>query len=312
MQYKEFKDGVQLSRLGMGAMRLPVKGDDSQIDYERQLEEQLRRLKMDRIDFYLLHGIQDSFVDDILASGCVEYFDRLKTEGKIRYLGFSFHGSPETLKKAIQYYPWDFVQMQLNYYDWYCGNAEEIYRILEDARIPVMVMEPVHGGLLADLTEDAIAVLKNLDPECSQASWAMRWVMSRKQVQVVLSGMSDQAQLADNVKTFSEGRTLNEDEESALKEAAQIQYRKVAVPCTSCRYCTPNCPMDLDIPVLLRAYNEAKIGGEWRLTGLTALPKEKLPENCIGCGACTQHCPQSFDIPGYMRELKEMIERLAG
>ena len=344
MQYMEFKDGIRLSRLGMGAMRLPVKGNDSEIDfekakeiidaamdsginyydtayiyhggkseaflgealkgyprasfyvadkfnfqadpdYERQFEEQLRRLQMDRIDFYLLHGIQDSFADDILNSGCVEYFNRLKGQGKIRYLGFSFHGSPEALKKAVRYYPWDFVQMQLNYYDWYCGNAEEIYQILEEAKIPVMVMEPVHGGLLANLTAESAEVLKKLDPALSLASWAMRWVMSRDQVQVVLSGMSDMGQLLDNVETFSEGKTLTGEEETAVWEAAMIQYRKIAVPCTSCRYCIPHCPMELDIPFLLRAYNAAKVGGEWRLTSLSALPEAKMPGNCIGCGA---------------------------
>ena len=100
-------------------------------DYRKQFAEQLRRLKMDRIDFYLLHGIQDSFVDDILASGAIEYFDSLKKEGKIRYFGFSFHGSPQALRKLIDAYPWDFVQMQLNYYDWYCTGAKELYDILE-------------------------------------------------------------------------------------------------------------------------------------------------------------------------------------
>lgn len=210
MQYKNFKNEISLSRLGMGAMRLPTCGSSADIDYEKaqaiidsamksginyydtayiyhggrseeflgaalakyprdsfyvadkfnfqaepdyrkQFAEQLRRLKMDRIDFYLLHGIQDSFVDDILASGAIEYFDLLKKEGKIRYFGFSFHGSPQALRKLIDAYPWDFVQMQLNYYDWYCTGAKELYDILEQANIPVMVMEPVHGGMLARL-----------------------------------------------------------------------------------------------------------------------------------------------------------------
>lgn len=154
--------------------------------------------------------------------------------------------------------------MQLNYYDWYCGNAEEIYQILEEAKIPVMVMEPVHGGLLVNLTEESAEVLKKLDPARSLASWAMRWVMSRKQVQEVLSGMSDMGQLLDNVETFSEGKTLTAGEETAVWEAAMIQCRKIAVPCMSCRYCTPHCPMELNIPFLLRAYIEAKVGGKFK------------------------------------------------
>lgn len=368
MQYKKFKDGVSLSRLGMGAMRLPVKDSDAEIDYEkakaiidagmksginyydtayiyhggkseeflgetlkayprdsfyvadkynlqaepdfeRQFAEQLRRLQMNHIDFYLLHGIQDSFADDILSNGCIAYFDRMKKEGKIRYLGFSFHGSPQMLRKILETYSWDFVQMQLNYYDWYCGDAKALYEILEQAGIPIMVMEPVHGGMLANLRQEAADVLRKLDSSCSQASWAMRWVMEHPQVQVVLSGMSAPAQLADNVRTFDETKPLTDREQTAIREAALLQYAAVAVACTGCRYCCPNCPMGLDIPLLLRAYNEAKIGGAWRLTSVLALPEEKRPTSCIGCGACTKHCPQSFDIPGYMSEMKRMMNR---
>lgn len=368
MQYKKFKDGISLSRLGMGAMRLPVKGSDAEIDYEkakaiidtgmksginyydtayiyhggkseeflgealktyprdsfyvadkynlqaepdfeRQFAEQLRRLQMDHIDFYLLHGIQDNFAEEILNNGCIEYFDKLKQEGKIRYLGFSFHGSPQMLERIIQAYPWDFAQMQLNYYDWYCGDAKVLYEILEQAGIPVMVMEPVHGGMLANLRQEAADVLQRLDSSCSQASWAMRWVLDHPQVQVVLSGMSDSAQLADNVGTFDQAKPLTDREYSAIREAASLQYAAVAVACTGCRYCCPNCPMGLDIPLLLRAYNEAKIGGAWRLTSVLALPEEKRPTSCIGCGACTKHCPQSFDVPGYMSEMKRMMSR---
>lgn len=368
MQYKEFKDDVSLSMLGMGAMRLPVKGSDAEIDYEkaeaiidaamknginyydtayiyhggkseeflgkalkkyprssfyvadkynlqaepdfeRQFAKQLDRLQMDSIDFYLLHGIQDSFAEEILANGCIDYFDRMKTEKKIRYLGFSFHGSPQMLQKILKAYPWDFAQMQLNYYDWYCGDAETLYEMLEQANIPIMVMEPVHGGMLADLRPEAAKVLHKLEPSRSQASWAMRWVMSHPQVQVVLSGMSNPEQLADNAATFDDAKALNGEEMMVVREAALLQYAAVAVACTGCRYCCPNCPMELDIPLLLRAYNEAKIGGAWRLTSVLALPEEKRPTSCIGCGVCMKHCPQSFDIPGYMNEMKKMMNR---
>lgn len=264
---------------------------------------------MDRIDFYLLHGIQDSFVDDILASGAIEYFDSLKKEGKIRYFGFSFHGSPQALRKLIDAYPWDFVQMQLNYYDWYCTGAKELYDILEQANIPVMVMEPVHGGMLARLRADAAEVLAQLGAECSQASWAIRWVLSRPQVQVILSGMSDTDQLADNAATVSASLPLSDAENEAIRKAAMLQYAGVAVACTGCRYCCPNCPKGLDIPLLLRAYNDAKIGGAWRLTSVLALPEYKRPTSCIGCGACMRHCPQSFEIPKYMQEMKQMMQK---
>jgi len=155
-------------------------------DYKKQFSEQLRRLDMEYIDFYLLHGIQDNFQEDMLTSGCIEYFDEQKKAGSIRYLGFSFHGNPGNLRKVVERYPWDFAQIQLNYYDWCFGDAKELYEILEEAGIPVMVMEPVHGGLLAKLTDEAAALLKEHAPGASLASWAMRWRVGLHAVLVVL------------------------------------------------------------------------------------------------------------------------------
>lgn len=369
MRYKKFKDGIELSRLGMGTMRMPViDGNDAKIDFEKaqdiidncmekginyydtayiyhkgnsesflgkalakypresfyvadkfnlqanpdyrkQFDEQLERLQMDYIDFYLLHAIQDSFADEILKNGCISYFDDLKKQGKIKYLGFSFHGSPKVLSEILPVYPWDFVQIQLNYYDWYFGDAKELYEILSAADIPVMVMEPVHGGLLANLNEDAGRILKAANEKASLASWAMRWVMSLDQVQVVLSGMSDNLQAEDNIHTFDEALPLTGEDEKRIEEAAKIQHAAVAVACTSCRYCCPDCPAGLDIPRLIKAYNEAKIGGTWRLGSLLSFPKEKRPTACIGCGACTKHCPQNFAIPEIMDEMKRSLEK---
>lgn len=368
MQIKEFKGSIRISRLGMGAMRLPVANqDDSNIDYKKakaiidhcmksginyydtayiyhggkseeflgealseyprdsfyvadkfnlqanpdyriQFARQLERLQMEYIDFYLLHGIQDSFADTMLESGCVGFFDTMKKEGKIRHLGFSYHGSPERLPEILKVYPWDFVQIQLNYYDWYFGDARKLYEILTEADIPVMVMEPVHGGLLANLTEEAGKELISEAPDSSLASWAMRWVMSLKNVQVVLSGMSNEEQVADNINTFEKALPLTDEEQKIIKKAAEIQYSAVAVACTACRYCCPDCPMGLDIPFLLKSYNEAKLGGAWRLEGLNALAKDKRPAACVGCNSCKEHCPQGFDIPKYMMEMKDMME----
>ena len=370
MRYKEYKEIKDLSRLGMGLMRLPVlDGDYGRIDYEKakaiidrcmknginyydtayiyhngkseefagkalagypresyyiadkfnfqaepdyekQFEEQLRRLQMDYIDFYLLHGIQDNFQDDILSSGCIDYFDEQKKNGRIHYLGFSFHGNPENLRKMLDQYPWDFVQIQLNYYDWYFGHAKELYEILETAQIPVMVMEPVHGGLLANLTDDAAAVLKEYSPDASQASWAMRWVMGLPGVQVVLSGMSDTVQAEDNLTTFDQAIPLSDEEQHLIYQAATIQRKAVAVPCSSCRYCCADCPAGLDIPELLKYYNDYKLGGAWRLAGISAMPEEKRPTACIGCGSCTRHCPQGLETPKYMEELKNVLNEM--
>lgn len=214
------------------------------------------------------------------------------------------------MKRMLSAYSWDFVQIQLNYYDWEYGNQRRLYEILTEAKIPVMVMEPVHGGILARLNEKANALLKEADPDASLASWAMRWVMSLDNVQVVLSGMGDLDQVADNAKTFSEARYVSDEEKALLKKAASFLRRDIAVPCTSCRYCCPNCPRGLDIPTLLAAYNDAKADAAWRLVNIIGLPQEKQPFNCIVCGACTEHCPQALPIPETMADMAKMMSNL--
>lgn len=280
-------------------------------DYKKQFPEQLSRLNMEYIDFYLIHGIQDAWMDQFLECGALRYFDELKKQGKIRNLGFSFHASPDSLRKLLKIYPWDFVQIQLNYLDWYYGDAKELYEILEEAEIPIMIMEPVRGGKLANLTPEAEAILKEAEPEASIASWALRFVMSRPQVQVVLSGMSNLEQMEDNLHIFLETACLTEEEEALVKKAADEFRSKVGVGCTACRYCTPNCPIGLDIPKILSLYNDVKlVNEEWRATFADAMPEGKRPEDCIGCGACTGHCPQSLDVPAVMKEMAEIRKKL--
>ncbi len=219
--------------------------------------------------------------------------------------------APDSLRKLLKIYPWDFVQIQLNYLDWYYGDAKELYEILEEAEIPIMIMEPVRGGKLANLTPEAEAILKEADPEASIASWALRFVMSRPQVQVVLSGMSNLEQMEDNLHIFSETACLTEEEEALVKKAADEFRSKVGVGCTACRYCTPNCPIGLDIPKILSLYNDVKlVNEEWRATFADAMPEGKRPEDCIGCGACTGHCPQSLDVPAVMKEMAEIREKI--
>ena len=369
MQYKEYKDGIRLSKLGMGAMRLPVRADgegrpidlekarqiidramaaginyydtayiyhggksepflgealakyprnsfyvadkfnlEANPDYRGQFAEQLERLQMEYIDFYLLHGINDASIDSFLTNGCIDYFTQLKEEGKIRNLGFSYHGSPENMKRLLAAHVWDFVQIQLNYYDWYFGNAKEMYESLTEAGIPIMVMEPVHGGMLANMCDESNALLKDADVSRSIASWAIRWVMGLENVQVILSGMTTMEQLEDNLATVSESAPLSEAEQELVRKAVPLHRGTVTAPCTACRYCCTDCPMGLDIPRLLKAYNEYKIGGAWRLSSLKALPEDKRPAACVGCGECIRHCPQSINVPALMQEMAEKMK----
>lgn len=371
MKYTQAFEGLSVSRLGMGAMRLPVQenqegkpldfeaareiirrciegginyfdtayiyhGGHSETflakalaeyprdsyfladkfnlqanpDFRAQFAQQLERLNTDYIDFYLLHGIQDSWEEPMLQSGCIEYFREMKAQGKIRHFGFSFHGSPDSLRRLLAAGPWDFVQIQLNYMDWLFEDAKELYEILDQAGIPILVMEPLRGGRLASLNPQTAEKLLAAQPGKSLASWGMRWLMRLPRVAVVLSGMSNPDQAQDNIATFSEGKPLSEEESALLMQACQEYRASVAVACTGCRYCTDDCPMGLDIPRILNIYNAIKLDSEWRASLLYSLPEGKRPDSCICCGACTGHCPQSFDIPAYMAELAEIMKRV--
>ena len=201
-------------------------------DHEKQFARQLERLQMDRIDFYLLHGVTDKLISDYLDHGAPEYFREQKRLGKIRYFGFSFHGSPDALRQMLARGPWDFVQIQLNYYDWFHGTAREQYEILREHGIPIMVMEPAHGGMLADLPEAGRDLLLTAKPGATAASWAFRFLRTLPGIAVVLSGMSELGQAKDNIQTFSDDKLLSEEEISLVRQVSDVLHGLYAVPCT--------------------------------------------------------------------------------
>lgn len=274
-------------------------------DYKAVFEEQLERLNTDYIDFYLLHAIGDGTADKYIDCGCIEYFEEQKKLGRIRYLGFSAHASVETLERVASLREWDFAQIQLNYFDWNFSTAKAEYEVLTSHNIPVIVMEPVRGGKLANLTDECNAELKAEQPDWSIASWAFRWLQRLDNVQVVLSGMTTMDQMVDNVATFSEGEALTDAQEEKLFEVVQNFRSQVVIPCTGCRYCTEDCPMGIDIPKMMNIYNGFKVDGPWALAGLKDVEEGHTPADCIGCGACTGHCPQNIQIPEVMQQLAE-------
>lgn len=275
-------------------------------DYKAVFEEQLKRLNTDYIDFYLIHAVMENSAQKYIDSGCIEYFNELRKQGKIRYLGFSNHSSPETLKMFIKQNNWDFVQLQLNYYDWEYGSAKKEYEIVTESGLPVIVMEPVRGGKLANLTDDANKLLKDAHPDWSTASWAFRWLRTLPNVQVILSGMSNMEQVTDNINTFSADSPLSEEDTKLLFKARDMFKNQIQVPCTACRYCCDECPKKIDIPNVLSAYNSYKLSGDWALDGLKKSDKAG-PKDCIGCKKCIAHCPQSIDVPKIMKELTEKL-----
>lgn len=286
---------------------------DSIYDPATVFADQLKKCQVDYFDFYLMHNISDHALDTYMDPewGIFDYFIEQKKLGKIKYLGFSTHGSIPCMAKVIEKYGehLDFCQIQLNYLDWTLQNAMGKWKLLQDANMPIWVMEPLRGGKLANMNEENTAKLKALRPDESIASWGYRWLQGIPGVTMVLSGMSDFDQMVDNVKTFSEGESLKDNELDLLFDMAEGM--KNAIPCTACRYCCAGCPKGLDIPNLLRIYNDFRYAPNL-MTKLEVMgmKPEALPDACIGCGKCRIACPQNIDIPTELKGLAKTIKEL--
>lgn len=203
----------------------------------------------------------------------------------------------------------EFCQLQLNYLDWTLQQGREKYELLTDRGIPIWVMEPIRGGKLANLPDSQMETLRRLRPDESAAAWALRFLQGLPNVKMILSGMSSLEQMEQNVATFTQDRPLTQEERAALLELAEGM--KDSVPCTACRYCCDGCPMGLDIPAMIAAYNEARfqLSSSVRMR-FDALPEDKRPAACIACGKCARTCPQGIDVPAALKELAEFIERI--
>ena len=276
-------------------------------------EEQLRKCGVEYFDFYLLHNVYEKSIDVYMDPqwGILDYFLEQKRLGRIRHLGFSTHGSVPVLEKFLNYcgQHMEFCQIQLNYLDWSLQDARAKCALLNKRNIPIWVMEPVRGGKLANLHEDMQARLKELRPDESVPAWCFRWLQDIEGVTMVLSGMSDMAQMVDNVKTFEAPRPLNDTEQQALRDIAARLAN--SVPCTACRYCCDGCPQGLDIPTLLSFYNDLKVTPSFLLgMRVEAFPPEKRPTACIGCGACASICPQNIDIPAALADMARILDTL--
>lgn len=296
------------------ATKFPGHQTFSSYDPKGIFEAQLEKCQVDYFDYYLLHNVHDKAIDEVYLNpkwGIYEYFLEQKRQGKIKHLGFSTHASLEGMKRFLEICGKDmeFCQIQMNYLDWSLQDAKAKYDLLAEYNIPIIVMEPVRGGKLAKLSEENEAKLKAVRPEDSTASWAFRYLQNYENVKVVLSGMSNMEQMADNVNTFAKPNELSEDEMALVFEIAE--GLKDSIPCTSCRYCCDGCPMGLDIPYLLATYNEAKFSpGVTTAMLIDCLPDDKKPAACISCGQCTKMCPQNIDIPKELQEFSELYKTM--
>ena len=299
------------------ATKLPISRCRVNTDFDRFFTAQLSALSTDYFDYYLMHNINSVAQWNKLCDlGICEWIAEKRSEGKVKQVGFSFHGTREAFAELLDAYDWDFCQIQYNY-------ANENYQAgvsgLQKAaakHIPVIIMEPLLGGKLANgLSRDAVAAFKKVNADLSPAAWGLRWLWNQPEITVVLSGMNEAAQLEDNlaVAAASEPNMLTGDEKAAYAKVIDIFKTTDKVPCTGCEYCIP-CPQGVNIPACFASYNASYTHG--RVTSLamyitsTAANREvtSLASKCVGCGKCEQHCPQKIEISRELKAVKQRME----
>ena len=376
MIYNDFQ-GMKLSALGMGNMRLPVlDSNDSMIDmeaaremiaycmksginyydtaygyhggqselvvgellknYDRDsfylaskfpgydltnmpkvreiFEKQLKKCQVEYFDFYLFHNVCEMNIDAYLDPkyGIFDYLMEQKKNGRIRHLGFSAHGNIDCITRFLEAYGKDmeFGQIELNYFDYKFQDARGKAELLTKWNIPIWVMEPVRGGQLASLSEEATGKLKAARPDEDVPAWAFRFLQSIPGVTMTLSGMSNMQQVKANIATYEMLKPLDEQEQELILGIADDMINKTTVPCTGCHYCATHCPKNLDIPFLLKLYNEAMVAGSGTFIAsmaLASVDSDKQPECCIACHSCEKVCPQTIHIP---EELKKFAAKM--
>lgn len=297
-----------------------------------------KALRTDYFDYYLLHAIGTSgfegFEERYINNGLLDFLLEEREAGRIRNLGFSFHGRKEVFDQFMalhEKYHWDFVQIEMNYVDWKHAkvpenvNADYLYEELAKRNIPATIMEPLLGGRLAKLPDAIAEKMKEREPQMSIASWAFRFCGSYPNILTVLSGMSSMDPLIENVETFSHFKPLNDEEKSFLMEMANLMEDYPTVPCNACSYCMP-CPYGIDIPTIFRHYNDHVNSGEiaqsceqdhfqrlkrrYLVSYDRAVETVRQADHCIGCGQCRPKCPQSIDIPRALRHIDRYVEKL--
>lgn len=288
------------------------KAEDMQPFFEGQLE----RTGLEYIDIYLLHALSKESYAKAQSFKAFEFAAQKKAEGKIKHVGFSFHDSAEVLDMILTEHPEvEYVQLQLNYLDWEDENVQsrKCYEVAVKHGKKVLVMEPVKGGALANISPQIEAFLKEHNPTASAASWAVRFAASLEHVVMVLSGMSNEAQVADNTSYMKDFQPLSEAEIKVLEQAAEMIRNDIAVPCTGCAYCVADCPKNIAIPEYFTMYNKIKrfqgVGLNWEKMKYAKKAEERgKASDCIECGLCEAHCPQHLEIRRHLKDVAAILE----
>ena len=285
---------------------------------EKTFQEELKRLRTDHIDYYLMHMLTDINTWERLKLLGIEQFIAAKKEsGEIRQIGFSYHGNTDMFKQLLDAYDWDFCQIQYNYMDEHSQAGREGLQYAASKGLPVIIMEPLRGGrLVSHIPKTAEKLFQDYPVQHTPADWAFRWLFDQPEVTVVLSGMNSVEMVEENVRTASEteaGSLTEADHELLTKVAAAINAG-MKVGCTGCRYCMP-CPNGVDIPGTFAAYNRKYSEGTfaaWKDYAMTTVLRKNqtMARNCIGCGKCERHCPQHIAIREELQNARKVLEKL--
>ena len=300
------------------ATKLPPWSVKTREDMDRILNSQLVRLKTDRIDYYLLHALQDENWKRLKNLGVLDFLDKAKKEGKIINSGFSFHGNKDSFKEIVDAYDWEICQIQYNYLDVNRQAGIEGLKYAASKDLGVIVMEPLRGGSLAGKVPKPIQeIWDRADVKRSAAEWAFRWIWNHPEVTVVLSGMNEEEHIDENLKVADEAfpGSLTDNELSLMKKAADKFHELMKIGCTGCGYCLP-CPAGVDIPLCFELYNRKNMFGDWWhakvfymswVAGFTS-NKRAYASLCKNCGKCVEKCPQNLPIPKYLKEVAKEFD----
>ena len=286
--------------------KMPVFKLENKEEVEKVFNEQLEKCQTEYFDYYLLHTLNRDHWKKALDFGVLEFLQKQKELGKIKNLGFSFHDSYDALEPIISYTKWDFVQLQLNYYDMQMGDAPQLLAIANQYKVPVIVMEPIRGGFLSRCVPDALQVIKeNYGDENRSSALALSYAMSLDGVFLSLSGMSNLDHVIDNINTAKDPIVMDLKAMQTIDKVMEKINSFISIPCTACEYCMP-CPVGLNIPEIFKIYNDYQLFRNVFQAKSRIAKLEKKPSDCVSCGKCLPPCPQRLEIPSLMKEASSL------